>query len=66
MGIYIHLYFDPRCIDADEWASAYDETLAMLEAWPTRLIGWGTRELYGRKVPLYTRSIRDAEGDAAR
>ncbi len=47
-------------------SAATDETLAMLEAWPTRLLGWGTRELYGRKVPMYTRSIRDGEGEAAR
>lgn len=65
MGVYIHLYYDPRGIHANAWACAYDETLAMLEAWPLRLLGWGTRELHGRKVPMYTRSIRDAEGEAA-
>lgn len=66
MGIYTQLYLAPRRIDADAWASDDDETLARLEAWPTRVPGWGTRELYGRKVPMDTRSIRDAEGDAAR
>lgn len=65
MGTYIHLYFDPRGIDADSWASAYDEALAMLEAWPTRLLGWGSRVLYGCRMPMYTRSIRDAEGPSA-
>lgn len=66
MGVYIHLYYDPRGLEADAWASAYDETLAMLEAWPGRLLGWGTRELYGRRMPMYTLSIRDVEGESAR
>ncbi len=65
MGIHIHLEYDPRGIDADAWARAYDEALAMLEAWPTRLLGWGTREIYGCEMPVYTRSIQGAEGESA-
>ena len=57
MGVHVILDIDPASIDPDAWATTYDETLALLEAWPVRLLGWGTRPIEGKShLALYSRS----------
>ena len=59
MGVHVILEVESAGIDTESWASAFDESAAMLEAWPTRLLGWGTRDIDGVRMPMYSRSIRD-------
>lgn len=59
MGVHVILDIDPNGIDPDAWAAAYDETLALLESWRPRLLGWGIRSFEGSRVPVYARSVRD-------
>jgi hypothetical protein len=63
MGVHVILEIDPRGIDAEAWAAVHDETLALLEAWRPRLLGWGARTIEGARVPMYQRSLRQGEGD---
>lgn len=63
MGVHVILEIDPHCIDKSAWAAVYDDTLALLEAWQPRLLGWGQRSIEGIDVPMYTRSIRQDEDD---
>jgi hypothetical protein len=64
MGVHVILDINPCGIDKHAWAAVYEETLALLEAWQPRLLGWGVRRIEGVRVPMYTRSIRCEEGDA--
>jgi hypothetical protein len=52
MGVHVILDIDPQSIDADAWAGVHDDTLALLEAWPTPLLGWGVRLIEGARVPI--------------
>lgn len=63
MGVHVILDIDPRGIDEPAWTAVYDETLALLEAWQPRLLGWGWRSIEGIQVPMYLRSIRSNEAD---
>ncbi|WP_437828767.1 hypothetical protein [Sorangium sp. So ce1153] len=66
MGVHVILDIDPRGIDEAEWAATYDETLALLEAWQPRLLGWGWRSIEGVRVPMYMRSLRHYGDDPRR
>jgi hypothetical protein len=62
MGVHVILDIEPSGIDDSAWVAVYEETLALLEAWRPRLLGWGSRTVGGRRVGMYARSIR---GNAA-
>jgi hypothetical protein len=63
MGVTIHLQVDRRAIDPAAWAEVYDDTLRLLRAHPSGLLGLERREVLGRPVPVYTREIERADGD---
>jgi hypothetical protein len=63
MGVHVILHINPQRINADDWARVHDDTLALLEAWPTPLLGWGIRSIEGVQVPMYMRSLRCDERD---
>ncbi|WP_437975109.1 hypothetical protein WMF11_44715 [Sorangium sp. So ce295] len=66
MGVHVILDIDPRGIDEADWAATYDATLALLEAWQPRLLGWGWRSIEGAPVPMYMRSLRRDVDDPRR
>ena len=61
MGVNVILDIDPRGIDQAAWTRVYEETLALLEAWQPRLLGWGARSFEGVQAPMYLRSLRHEE-----
>jgi hypothetical protein len=63
MGVHVILHINPQSINADDWARVHDDTLALLEAWPIPLLGWGVRSVEGVQVPMYMRSLRCDERD---
>lgn len=64
MGIHVHLSINPRDISASDWESTFAETLSLLSAWQPALLALNHRELYGVKLPVYTRSLLRNEGTA--
>lgn len=58
MGIYLSVYLDARNIGDAAWATAWDDVVALFEAWPSGLLGFGKRTIEGTAMPMYTRSIR--------
>lgn len=62
MGLYLVLSLDPEGIDPDAWAQAYDETVAMLEAWRPPLLTIQRRQIEGRQLSVLTRSLRSPDG----
>jgi len=61
MGTYLSVYHDIGNIPAAAWAAAWDDVVALLEAWPSGLLGYGARTIEGKAMPMYTRSIRFEE-----
>ncbi len=57
MGIFIRLDIMAHGIDPSAWADAYDETLRLLRAYPSGLMGWGHRKIDGVRVLTFTREI---------
>ncbi|MGC4118211.1 MAG: hypothetical protein QM765_27405 [Myxococcales bacterium] len=62
MGIHVILDIDPDGIEASAWNAIYEQSLALLEAWQPRLLGYGTRLVEGVRVPLYARTLRSGVG----
>jgi hypothetical protein len=58
MGVHVVLNIDPRGFDKTGWEQAYDDTLALLEAWQPPLLGWAVRTIDAEQVGVYARSIR--------
>lgn len=65
MGIYLSIHHDTRNIGDAAWAAAWDDAVALLEAWPTGILGFGTRTIEGKSMPMYTRSIRFEDKEAS-
>jgi hypothetical protein len=64
VGIYLSVRYDIESIGDAAWAAAWDDVVAMLEAWPSRLLGYGRRTVMGVTMSMYTRSIRFEEKGA--
>jgi hypothetical protein len=63
----VHVILDiaPHRIDAAAWAEAFEETRALVEAHPARLLGYGFRVVAGARVPVFTRSVVQGGYDPA-
>lgn len=66
MGVSVTLDILPQGIDADAWATTYDETLRVLAEHPAELMGMGWKGVNGARVEVYTRSIERCQGDRTR
>lgn len=63
MGIHLGLRYRPDGIEASAWARAYDESVALLRAWPRGLLRLEQRPFGGRKVLAYSKEIEEGQGD---
>lgn len=62
MGISIHVVVDPTCISKSAWARVYEETVAVLRAWPDPPIGPSYRTVAGVELVAYTRDVFQPKG----
>lgn len=63
MGVHVHLDVQWEAIDPDAWTGAYDETLTLLRAHPSQLMGYAWRRILGREIPMYTKDVERIEKD---
>ena len=62
MGVYVTLYLDPAGIDSAAWERCFEETLSLLRAHPSPLMGYDTADILGVELPVYTREIERDRG----
>ncbi len=61
MGVYVDLDVAWEAVEPVVWHEIYDETLRLLRAHPSQLMGFAWRPLLGREVPMYTEDIEVIE-----
>lgn len=62
VGVHITLDIQPRRIAPRAWRRAFEETLGLLRAHPSGLIGYDTTEIRGRALCVYTDDIERGKG----
>lgn len=62
MGIHVYLGVRWSAVDPEVWEAVYDETLTLLRAHPSQLLGFARRPLLGRRVTMYTTGIEQDHG----
>lgn len=62
MGIHVVLGVRWNAVDPAVWGAVYDETLTLLQAHPSQLLGFARRPLLGRRVTMYTKAIEQDHG----
>ena len=58
MGVYLGLEIMPHCIGNDEWHEAYEDSLALLKAWPDPLMGIERERRGSLERTVYSRQGR--------
>jgi hypothetical protein len=63
MGISIDLSIIADCIDPQQWADVYDESLRLLQTHPARLLGLHCREIAGTLLGVYCGELETLQSD---
>lgn len=57
MGVYLGLSLMPQYIGHEEWHQVYEDSLALLNAWPKPMMGLKTEEKFSVKRRVFSRRI---------
>jgi hypothetical protein len=57
MGVYLGLKLMPQRIGHDEWHEVYEDSLALLKAWPKPMMGLKTEQIGSVKRRIFSRDI---------
>lgn len=57
MGLFIHLYLNPKGISPEEWERVYQESLTLLRSFPAPLIRLKREEIGSKKRFVYTSDV---------
>lgn len=66
MGVFVFLDVLPERIDPKAWHAIYLESLALLRAWPTSILGLHEKTVGSQKLLVYSRDIEQGTDDEKR
>ena len=66
MGVYLGLEIMPHCIGNDEWHEAYEDSLALLKAWPDPLMGIERERRGSLERTVYSRQLEHGRDDPSK
>lgn len=64
MGLYLHLHVNINKIKAEDWESAWTESLDLLQRFPLPLCRLGAETINGRRRLVYARDLRINQGQS--